>query len=140
MMSQVYFLELVYLTLSGMLLLSDSHGVKFPILLSLRYAFRQMRWYRVLMTAGGFVLGLLSMFVPYEPGPALLGDFVVTLTIFPLVVWFFSWSRQLAQRPKKGATVVDEAALVIEQNKRLCGKIVFVVAVVHFFVPMIVLL
>ena len=65
---------------------------------------------------------------------------MVTLTIFPLVVWFFSWSRQLAQRPKKGATVVDEAALVIEQNKRLCGKIVFVVAVVHFFVPMIVLL
>ncbi|MCH3919283.1 MAG: hypothetical protein LKE39_02120 [Sphaerochaeta sp.] len=38
-MSQVYFLEIIFLVFGALLLLSDSHGVKYPLLLSLRYGF-----------------------------------------------------------------------------------------------------
>ena len=138
MMSQVYFLELVYLTIGSMMLLSDTHGVKFPILLSLRYAFRSVSWVRHLLVEGGFILGILSIFFPYEPGPPLLGDFLVTVTIFPLVVWYIAIARRQAHGRVSG--MVDDAASVIERNKHGLGKAVFLIAVIHFLFPMIVLL
>ena len=137
-MSQVYFLELVYLVIGSMMLLSDSHGIRFPILLSLRYAFRSIGWVRHLLIEGGFVLGVLSLCFPYEPGPAILGDLVVFLVIFPLAIWYVALAR--IQAHGKAGTMVEELYRIIEDHKQGFGKAVFCIAFIHFLFPMIVLL
>lgn len=137
-MSQVYVLELAYLVCGGMLLLSDSHGIRYPLLLSLRYAFRTQRRVRLLLIWGGVALALLSVFVPYDPGPVLLGDLSVTATIIPLVVWYIALARKVGSG-KRCPAVVEDVAGYVERHKMRAGKLVLLVACVHFLVPMVVL-
>jgi len=138
-MSQMYFLEIVYLIFGSLLLLSDTHGVKYPLLLSLRYGFRNKKWLRVLLVAMGCILTILSIFVPYEPGPVFLGDLVVTITMFVLTLWYIAATRHPVGADEE-KTVLDEAKTYIERNKEIFGFFVAIVALVHFLVPMSVLL
>lgn len=138
-MSQVYFLEIIFLVFGALLLLSDSHGVKYPLLLSLRYGFRNKRWLRVLLITMGWLLTVLSAVVPYDPGPMFLGDLLVTITIFILTVWYIAMAMHPV-RTGEEKTVLDEATTYIERNKDFFGMVVIIVAVVHFCVPMLVLL
>ncbi|MFA7168117.1 MAG: hypothetical protein WC096_04385 [Sphaerochaetaceae bacterium] len=138
-MSQVYLLEIVYLVFGSLLLLSDSHGVKYPLLLTMRYGFRNKRWLRILLVCMGWALTILSMFVPYDPGPMFLGDLIVTVTIFNLTLWYIAMSRHPAG-DDEGKTILDEAATYIERNKEILGFLVAIIACIHFLVPMLVLL
>ncbi len=134
-MAQVYLLEELYLFLSAMMLLGDQYGAQLPILLSLRYAFRRVAWVRHLFFWGGFSLGIISLFVPYAPGPRLLGDLVVTLTLFPLCAWYAFLTRSQNHGEGGGAL-----ANHIEKHKKGWGIAVLGVALIHFLFPMLVLL
>lgn len=137
-MSQLFFLEIVYMVLGALLLLSDSHGVKYPLLLSLRHLFRISGKFRLLLIVGGIALMFLSVFLPYEPGPMVLGDLLVSLAILFLVIWYGASS--LGMKEGNSHTMLDNASTYVEKNKMVLGYVTIAVAVVHFIVPMCVLL
>ncbi|MCH3907513.1 MAG: hypothetical protein LKE28_04510 [Sphaerochaeta sp.] len=68
-----------------------------------------------------------------------LGDLLVTITIFILTVWYIAMATHPV-RTGEEKTVLDEATTYIERNKDFFGLAVIIVAVVHFCVPMLVLL
>lgn len=135
-MTQLFFLEIVYLLLGSFLLLSDSYGVRYPVLLSLRHLFRMNPRFRFFLILIGCVLMTLSIFLPYDPGPPLLGDLLVTLNLLFLVVWFLVKAKKV----KGEETVFVEASQYVEKNMQVFGFLTMGVAVIHFLVPMSVLL
>jgi hypothetical protein len=135
-MTQLFFLEIVYLLLGSFLLLSDSYGVRYPVLLSLRHLFRMNPRFRFFLILIGCVLMTLSVFLPYDPGPPLLGDLLVTLNLLFLVVWFLVKAKKV----KGEETVFVEASQYVEKNMQVFGFLTMGVAVIHFLVPMSVLL
>mgnify|MGYP007111632495 CR=1 FL=1 len=135
-MTQLFFLEIVYLLLGSFLLLSDSYGVRYPVLLSLRHQFRMNPRFRFFLILIGCVLMTLSVFLPYDPGPPLLGDLLVTLNLLFLVVWFLVKAKKV----KGEETVFVEASQYVEKNMQVFGFLTMGVAVIHFLVPMSVLL
>ena len=126
MIAQTYFLSILYLLLGASLLLADFWGMRFPLLLSLRYAFR---------------ICLALGFFPYPPGPALLGDFVPLLNCFCLLVYYLYQSlRGMDKHTESEQTVLDTTGLYMERNKRNVGYLTLAVAVLHFLAPQLVLL
>ncbi|HCU29551.1 MAG TPA: hypothetical protein DIC57_01815, partial [Sphaerochaeta sp.] len=67
-MIQLYLLSIAYLLLGSAFLLSDSYGLSFPLLLSLRYAFRTHRVVRRILVLSGLLLTIASALFPMDPG------------------------------------------------------------------------
>ena len=141
MMVQTYFLSIVYLVLGACLLLADSWGIRFSLLLSFRYAFRVHKLVRRLLIFSGLFICLALGFFPYPPGPAFLGDFVPMLNVFSLMLWYlFQSIRGMDKRSEVEQTVLDATGMYVERNKRNVGYLTLAVAALHFLVPQLVLL
>ena len=141
MIAQTYFLSILYLLLGASLLLADFWGMRFPLLLSLRYAFRVHKLVRRAFILSGLGICLALGFFPYPPGPALLGDFVPLLNCFCLLVYYLYQSlRGMDKHTESEQTVLDTTGLYMERNKRNFGYLTLAVAVLHFLAPQLVLL
>ncbi|MDD3903628.1 MAG: hypothetical protein WC136_11645 [Sphaerochaeta sp.] len=141
-MMQVYFLSIIYLLLGAGFLLSDSYGIKFALLLSLRYAFRTSKRFRRILIFSGLLLTVLLCFFPMDPGPVLLGDLLPLINVFSLTVWFlFQAVKHVSDAQDSDENSVLEATgLYFERNKRNFGYVTCLVSLLHFFVPFSVLL
>ncbi|MDY0288850.1 MAG: hypothetical protein RBR15_08505 [Sphaerochaeta sp.] len=139
---QIYLLSIAYLLVGAGILLSDAYGGRFALLLSLRYLFRTKKAFRTVLIIAGFALGLALGFFPVAPGPPLLGDLIPLANTALLTLWYISH----ALRHTEGDEIVDEQSVLkatgqyFEKNRRNFGFITLVVAVLHFLVPMSVLL
>lgn len=134
-MSQIYFLAVVYLLVGSGFLLSDSFGIRYPLLLSLRFRFRNSKRMRRLLVLGGVLLAIGLFFLPYRPGPMFLGDLLPLTNVTALLLWygFLAYKTQ-------GDSVLEATGKYVERNKRVFGYVTATIALLHFFVPWMVLL
>lgn len=139
---QIYFLSIVYLLLGAGILLSDAYGGKYALLLSLRYVFRTNRGFRLALIITGFALSLALGFFPVAPGPRLLGDLIPLGNTLLLTFWYIyhGLTHTGWQKPPPEKSVVETTGKYVEKNKRNLGFITAVVALLHFLVPISVLL
>lgn len=140
-MIQLYLLSIAYLLLGSAFLLSDSYGLSFPLLLSLRYAFRTHPVVRRILVLSGLLLTIASALFPMDPGPMLLGDLVPMLNVFSLTLWYlYQALRGIGVKQEEQQTVLDATGLYMERNKRNVGFLTMAVAIIHFIAPQLVLL
>lgn len=141
-MMQIYLLSVAYLLLGSAFLLSDTYGGRFSLLLSLRYVFRTKKGFQTIMIILGFALSLALGFFPMDPGPRLLGDLIPLANTVMLTLWFLSHSLRHVEEeePLEEKSVLVTTGLYFEKNKRNFGFITCIVALLHFLVPMSVLL
>ncbi len=140
-MIQLYLLSIAYLLLGSAFLLSDSYGLSFPLLLSLRYAFRTHRAVRRILVLSGLLLTIALALFPMDPGPMLLGDLVPMLNVFSLMLWYlYQALRGIGVKQEEQQTVLDATGLYMERNKRNVGFLTMAVAIIHFIAPQLVLL
>jgi hypothetical protein len=138
---QLYLLSIAYLLLGSAFLLSDSYGLSFPLLLSLRYAFRTHRAVRRILVLSGLLLTIALALFPMDPGPMLLGDLVPMLNVFSLMLWYlYQALRGIGVKQEEQQTVLDATGLYMERNKRNVGFLTMAVAIIHFIAPQLVLL
>jgi Ca2+/Na+ antiporter len=139
---QLYVLAIAYLLFGAGILLADSYGLSFALLLSMRYAFRTKRVLRRLLIVLGMVITLGLGFFPMDPGPVFLGDFVPMLNIFSLMLYYVFRSIRGSEDGNRNdeGSVLDATGRYMEQNKRNVGFLTVVVAIVHFLAPQLVLL
>ncbi|MGE4584942.1 MAG: hypothetical protein AB7C91_09840 [Sphaerochaeta sp.] len=139
-MMQLYLLSILFLALGAAFLLSDTYGLSFALLLSLRYAFRTSALFRRILIFSGLVLTLALALWPVAPGPALLGDLVPMINIGSLTIWYlYQAIKGMGAGAQEQASVLDATALYVERNKRNVGFLTIIVAVVHFLAPWLVL-
>jgi len=138
---QLYLLSIAYLLLGSAFLLSDSYCLSFPLLLSLRYAFRTHRVVRRILVLSGLLLTIALALFPMDPGPMLLGDLVPMLNVFSLTLWYlYQALRGIGVKQEEQQTVLDATGLYMERNKRNVGFLTMAVAIIHFIAPQLVLL
>jgi len=138
---QLYLLSIAYLLLGSAFLLSDSYGLSFPLLLSLRYAFRTHPAVRRILVLSGLLLTIALALFPMDPGPMLLGDLVPMLNVFSLTLWYlYQALRGIGVKQEEQQTVLDATGLYMERNKRNVGFLTMAVAIIHFIAPQLVLL
>lgn len=139
---QLYVLSIAYLLFGAGLLLADSYGLSFALLLSMRYAFRTKRGLRIVLIILGLLIALGLCFFPMDPGPVFLGDFVPMFNIFSLMLYYIFRSMRGLEEEKTndGDSVLDATGRYMERNKRNVGVLTVVVASVHFLAPQLVLL
>lgn len=139
---QIYLVSIVYLVLGAGFLLSDMYGGRFSLLLSLRYIFRTKKGFQKVMIVIGFALSLALGFFPMAPGPRLLGDLIPMANTILLTLWYLFHALRYAdeQEPLEDKSVLETTGQYFEKNKRNFGFITGMVALLHFLVPMSVLL
>ncbi|MGH0053191.1 MAG: hypothetical protein ACQ5SW_07385 [Sphaerochaetaceae bacterium] len=139
---QLYVLSIAYLLFGAGLLLADSYGLSFALLLSMRYAFRTKKVLRKTLIFLGLLLSAGLCFLPMDPGPVFLGDFVPMLNIFSLMLYYLFQSLRGMEEGNahEEASVLDATGRYMEQNKRNVGFLTITVAALHFLVPQFVLL
>lgn len=137
---QLYFLSIVYLLMGSAFLLSDTYGLSFPLLLSLRYAFRTKRIFRRILIALGLLLTIALALFPMDPGPKFLGDFIPLINILSLTVWYaFQALRGVGVMQEDEQTMLGATGLYVERNKRNVGYLTLAIAIIHFIAPQLVL-
>ena len=141
-MMQIYLLSIVYLLLGAAFLLSDMYGGRVALLLSLRYIFRTKKMFQKGMILLGFALSLALGFFPMSPGPRLLGDFIPMANTILLTFWYMVHflGHTEGEEPLEEQSVLDSTGKYFEKNKRNFGFMTGIVALLHFLVPMSVLL
>ncbi len=141
-MMQIYVLSIVYLLVGAGILLSDTYGGRFALLLSLRYIFRTKKVFRLVLIITGFALSLALGFFPMAPGPPLLGDLIPMANTLLLTFWyvFHALRHTDEDEPLREKSVLKATGQYFEKNKRNLGFITSLVALLHFLVPMSVLL
>lgn len=130
-MIQVYFLSVCYLFFGALLLLLPSYKVRLFFLLGVKNRIKEDRRIRMALFIAGLVLFLLQLFFPIAPGPRFLGDLVPAFTTLYVAFWIVK-----SYRHEKAEDVI---AAMGEGQKSL-GFSILSLAVVHFLVPMCVLL
>jgi hypothetical protein len=131
-MMQIWFITIIYLVYTGLVLITQEFGVKVPILLNMReYLFTHRKIFIFVMFLG-YLLTILNCFIPTIPGPMVLGDLFVTIALLYSSVWY-----NINLFKSKGT-------IIIEQTKRKFNLrmaiIIFNIAILHFLLPHWVLL
>ncbi len=140
-MMQIYLLSIAYLLLGAAFLLSDMYGGRFALLLSLRYVFRTKKGFQKVMIILGFALSLALGFYPMSPGPPLLGDFIPMANTILLTFWYLFHALSPAEEDEsEEKSMLETTGQYFEKNKRNFGFITCIVALLHFLVPISVLL
>jgi hypothetical protein len=142
-MMQTYLLSLLYLLYGAAFLLADVHGVRFPILLSLRYHFRTKKGVRMLLIVFGLVIALLLAFFPMEPGPVLFGDFIPLLNVTSLAIYYLYLSLKGLEEEsdeRHSDSVLHATGQYVEHNRSNVGYLTLGVCIIHFLIPHFVLL
>ncbi len=141
-MIQIYLLSVAYLLVGAGFLLSDMYGGRFALLLSLRYVFRTKKGFQKVMIILGFALSLALGVFPMAPGPRLLGDLIPMANTILLTFWYLFHALRYSDEEEslQEKSVLEATGQYFEKNKRNFGFLTGIVALLHFLVPMSVLL
>lgn len=131
-MMQIWFLTIVYLLYTGLILITPEFGITIPILLNMRdYIFSHRKIFTLVMFLG-YILTFLNCFLPTIPGPIILGDLLPTIALLYSSLWY------------NVTLFKNKETIIIEQNKRKfylrMAIIIFNISLLHFLLPNWVLL
>lgn len=134
-MLQIYFLSIVYLVFSSLLLLIDYYREKLAFLLRLRAALRDNRKAQHIHFISGLAISILLLFFPISPGPMFLGDLVPSIAIaFESFYFLVSYSEKNRDRG------LSFNGTKLEVKRRNAGYASLLVALLHFLFPSFVLI
>ena len=131
-MMQIWFFTIIYLTYTGLILLTQEFGVKFPILLNMREFLFNHKSALIFVMFLGYILTILNCILPTIQGPILLGD------LFPTIALLYSslWSNVNLFK--------NNDSIVLERKKQKMNFrmaiIIFNIAIFHLLLPNWVLL
>ena len=80
-MIQLLPLRVIYLLFSSLLMLFEVFPEELSFMRVLRVKIGRIRKLRISLASIGFVLGLLTLFFPIQPGPVILGDFLPSVCL-----------------------------------------------------------
>ena len=80
-MIQLLPLRVLYLTFTALLMLFEVFPEELSFMRVLRVRIRRMKKVRLSLAIGGFILGVLTLFLPIYPGPVILGDFLPSVAL-----------------------------------------------------------
>lgn len=80
-MIQLLPLRVLYLVFTALLMLFEVFPAELSFMRVLRVKVRRMKKLRIVLALTGFILGLLTLFLPIQPGPIILGDFLPALAL-----------------------------------------------------------
>ena len=131
---QVYLLTLVYLLIGSSILLSQRYSSRFILLLDLQNVYSKNRKMKLILAIIGMGLLAGETFFPIPPGPVFLGDLVEIINLFCLSFYYFYCYFQS-----------EESVPIAEYGNKAKAKMffgweVFVVVILHFLFPSIVLI
>lgn len=131
-MMQIWFLTIIYLLYTGLILITAEFGITIPILLNMReYLFSHRKTFILVMFLG-YILTILNCLLPTIPGPIILGDLLPTLALLYSSLWY------------NVTLFKNKETIIIEQNKKKfylrMAIIIFNISLLHFLLPNWVLL
>ncbi|MCY1152273.1 MAG: hypothetical protein OWP43_07605 [Sphaerochaetaceae bacterium] len=131
-MMQIWFITIIYLVYTGLVLITQEFGVKVPILLNMReYLFTHRKIFIFVMFLG-YLLTILNCFIPTIPGPMVFGDLFVTIALLYSSIWY-----NINLFKSKGDIIIEQTRRKF--NLRM-AIIIFNIALLHFLLPHWVLL
>ena len=80
-MIQLLPLRILYLVFTALLMLFEVFPAELSFMRVLRVKVRRLKNLRIALALTGFILGLLTLFLPIQPGPVILGDFLPSLAL-----------------------------------------------------------
>ncbi len=134
-MLQIYFLSIIYLIFSSLLLLLDYHREQLAFLLRLRSMLRDNRKAQQIHFISGLAISILLLFFPISPGPMILGDFIPSI-----VIAFESFYFLISYSDKNKDRGLSFNGTKLEVKKRNAGYASLIVALLHFLFPSFVLI
>ncbi|MCR5732082.1 MAG: hypothetical protein K6G51_04005 [Sphaerochaetaceae bacterium] len=126
-MIQLYVITLIYLFLAASTALYDTYRGLFSFVFSYRHRLHSNRRFRHFIIISGPVLALLNLFFPQDPGPRYLGNLVPAFACL--------YSAYFYIRYIKGGAAED-----ILNPSPFKGYMLFLVTILHFLFPFLVLL
>jgi len=131
---QVYLLTLVYLLIGSSILLSQRYSSQFVLLLDLQSVYSKNRKMKLFLAIIGMILLFGEAFFPIPPGPVVLGDFIVIINLLCLSFYYFYCYFQ-----KVESVPIAEYGIKAKA-KMFFGWEIFVIVILHFLFPNIVLI
>ncbi len=128
-MIQLYFLTLVYLLFTSLLLIAPSYDKSLIFILKVKnILISRLHWLNFYFLCG-LLIGIMNLAFPISPGPAILGDFIPSMTIIGSAIFIRYYQYSL-----------NEANPIKIKKERTIGFFILFVAVLHFIFPSIVLI
>lgn len=126
-MMQLWLISLSYLLYTGLVYITPSIGIYNPILLRIRdYLFAHEK-YIIFLMISGYILTILTLFFPIKPGPMILGDLMVSVSIFISAINF-----TIIYVKKEQSIVIDDKIIIRHKKYAI---IIFIVTFLHFLLP-----
>lgn len=123
-MLQVFVLTELYLFISACYLLSDRQGARILLLINLKDSIDSNKKGKLLILISGIVLLIGLCFLPMEPGPVIIGDFLPELNILILLFYYL---KRFSSAPEEGR--------MLNKKRDALGYATLSVAVLHFLFP-----
>ena len=149
-MIQLYFITMVTLILSVMVFYSDYYGWKYVLLLKVRNAIESNSTITIISIVFVSIIMLLNIFLPISPGPILLGEFLVVLSLLIFLVYLIiilnSQSKKKEENKedenlkRNGVNMMERTHSLIETHKRNIGIFITIITILHLLFPQGVLL
>ena len=80
-MIQLLPLRVLYLVFTSLMMLFEVFPAELSFMRVIRVKVRRVRKLRIALALSGFVLGILTLFLPIQPGPVILGDFLPSVAL-----------------------------------------------------------
>lgn len=80
-MIQLLPLRVIYLIFTSLLMLFEVFPEELSFMRVLKVRIRRLKKLRIGLASGGFILGILTLFLPIQPGPVILGDFLPSVAL-----------------------------------------------------------
>lgn len=131
-MIQFYFLSIIYITFSGLLLLPDNWKKELSFMIIIRGRLRDTMSLRLLYSIVGFIIGLGTFAFPISPGPAPIGDLIPAVCVI-----YHSFLNLFLNAEGRSDSYSESLRTGIIER---IGKISLIVALIHFLFPSLILL
>ncbi|MDY5930982.1 MAG: hypothetical protein SPJ34_03020 [Candidatus Ornithospirochaeta sp.] len=134
-MIQLYFLSIVYLVFSSLLLLLPEFRRELSFMLRIKAFIMESSHALDALFYSGLLLFFLMLLFPIKPGPRIIGDAIPAFFIAGEAFFF----RMEYSEKRKGARNPSSSE-IISERRRTAGAIGIAIAAMHFLFPSIVLL
>lgn len=152
-MVQFYVLTIIFLVIGALILLHDEYGERFPVITRMQNIIFNNQTNTIVLLVLTAVTGLLKMISPIAPGPVVLGDFLPSVTLLSMAVFYTFEMKSLSTEQEDmdedeiledasfvDSEIVDKAEGFYYKNKKIIGYVILGVAFFHFLFPGAVLL
>lgn len=126
MSMQAYLLTTAYFVFTSLMLFLDEYRLQLGFLLSIRHKLIVDRRWRIGAFLAGFLLFILDLTFPTDPGPAVLGDLIPALTSFFIALYYARYAD-------------EDRTTYLKLSDRTCAILLMGLAIFHFLFPSLIL-